>query len=300
MSKYEEIEAFVRTIQAGSFTAAAKQLRVAKSAVSRRVQELELRLDVQLINRTTRTLALTEAGEALFKSSVILLKDWAEAEDTASGRRTDFSGNLRITAPLSFGLRHLSPLLLKFKDMHPDINYQVDFNDRYVDLISEGMDLAIRVGHLADSSLIARKLAPIRMIACASSDYLERAGRPKTPADLKNMDELHYMNRDKSTWVFTSIDGVSETVVMPEAMRSSNGDFLMHAAIAGHGVVIQPSFIMNDAVRVGKLVKLLPDYSLPELGLYAVYPPTRHLSARVRALVDFLAQQCGDEPYWDQ
>lgn len=300
MSRYEEIEAFVRTVEAGSFTAAARQLRVVKSAISRRVQELEHRLGSQLIIRTTRKLSLTEDGEALYQRSKSLLEDWEEAEGLVSDRQDSITGAIRLAAPLSFGVHHLGPALLSFQDTHPSIQFDIDFSDRSIDLVSEGIDLAIRIGQLRDSSLIARKLSPVRMIAAATPDYIARHGAPNVPSDLQSMKELRYANRLETSWTFTHADGRSKTVSLETGMTASNGDFLTEAAIAGRGMTIQPSFILYQALKAGHLVQLLPDYFLPELGLYAVYPPTRHLSKRVRTLVDFLAEYCGERPYWDE
>lgn len=299
MSRYEEFEAFVRTVEAKSFTAAAQQLGVAKSAISRRVSELEQRLDTKLINRSTRALSLTEAGNTLFYQARKLLEDWQEAECAARDEKTALSGTIRFAAPLSFGLDHLTPALLAFQANHPDMFLDVDFSDRQVDLTAEGIDLAVRIGRLRDSSLIARKLANVRMIAAASPAYLEAKGVPTTPSDLTAMRELRYTNRLDANWIFTAPDGHTHKVSLDVAMRSSNGKFLKQAAIAGHGLTIQPSFILYDALRDGRLVQVLPGYQLEQIGIYAIYPQTRHLSHRVRALVDHLASHCGETPYWD-
>lgn len=299
MSRYEELEAFVRTVDAGSFTDAAKQLQVAKSAVSRRLQDLESRLGARLLIRTTRKLSLTPDGEAFYKRAKALLADWKDAEDVVSNSSATLSGMIRLAAPLSFGVAHLGPALLQFKASHPDIEYDIDFSDRQIDMIAEGVDLTIRIGQLQDSSLVARKLATVRMLAAASPDYLKRHGVPNAPSDLKTLSELRYAYRSEIGWTFSSRDGVEETVTMAASIRATNGDFLTAAAIAGQGVVIQPSFLMYRELAAGTLVPLLDAYTLPELGLYAVYPPTRHLSKKVRNLVDFLKDYCGETPYWE-
>lgn len=299
MSRYEEIEAFVRTVDTGSFTAAAEQLRVAKSAISRRINELEQRLGAQLMIRTTRKLTLTESGQALYQRGKALLEDWNEAEGVVSDQRQALAGRIRLAAPLSFGIKHLGPMLLDFNEQHPDIEFDIDFSDRQIDLVAEGIDLALRIGTLGDSSLVARKLAPVKMIAATSPSYLEKMGTPSKPADLLNWNELRYALRPDAPWVFTAPDGSSETIRLPSNMRASNGEFLTESAIAGRGLTIHPSFILYEPLGTGELVQVLPDYKLQELGLYAVYPPTRHLSKRVRVLVDFLAGECGATPYWD-
>lgn len=299
MDRYQEFQSFVRTIEAGSFTAAAQQLGVAKSAVSRRVSDLEARLGTQLITRTTRTLSLTEAGQTLYQRAVQILADWDEAENAASGSAKSLSGRIKLAAPLSFGLTYLGPAILDFARDHPDIIFDIDFSDRTVDLISEGMDLAIRIGRLPDSGLIARKLAPVQFAAAASPDYLRQFPAVKTLSDLNPLTELRYSGRPASRWQVTDPAGRSKDVDFNAGLSASNGDFLRDAAIAGMGFVIEPTFILCDALRDGSLVTLLPDHRWAAINAYAVYPPTRHLSSRVRAFVDFLAARFGGIPPWD-
>ena len=195
MSRYEEIEAFVRTIESGSFTQAAKQLGLSKSATSRRLSDLEDRLGTQLVLRTTRSLSLTEAGEALFERAVGLLADWNEAEADTASESCALAGRIRLAAPLSFGVKYLGPAIIDFLELHPDVAFDIDFSDRQIDLISEGIDVAIRIGRLTDSTLVARKLAPIDMLAAASPAYLNKHGRPNSPKDLAKFTELHYTNK---------------------------------------------------------------------------------------------------------
>lgn len=300
MSRYDEIESFVRTIEAGSFTAAAKQLHVAKSAVSRRIRDLEARLGTQLIIRTTRKLSLTEAGQALYERAAVLLSDWDEAESAASGASQALSGTIRVAAPLSFGLSYLGEAMIDFSKTHPDIRFDIDFSDRKVDLVAEGMDLTIRIGNLPDSGLIARKLASIRSVAAASPAYLSRFPTPQTPDDLKAMSELRYTGRPRTAWRYTDPGGRTGEVELSAAISASNGDFLRDAAIAGMGIVIEPIFILCDALRDETLVDVLPGYQWSDINAYAVYPPTRHLSVRVRAFVDFLAARYAGIPPWEQ
>lgn len=298
MNRYEELEAFVRTIEAGSFTAAAGQLHVAKSAVTKRVQDLEQRLGVQLIIRSTRKLSLTDAGQDFFQRAIRLLADWKEAEAAISDAQTKLTGSIRLAMPLSFGLSYLGGALIRFQDLHPDISFDVDLSDRLVDLVAEGMDLAIRIGELPDSSLIARRIAPVTTHVVASPDYISRNGAPTAPEDLIAHPELRYSTRRQSRWSYRTPDGRSGTIEMKPRMLATNGGFLRDAAIAGQGVALLPDFIISDAVRSGKLVCLLPDCTWSELAVYAVYPPTRHLSARVRALIDFLVGQCSEHAPW--
>ena len=299
MSRYEEIEAFVRTIEAKSFTQAAKQLGVTKSAISRRLSDLETRLGTQLVLRTTRSLSLTEAGEALFQRAVGLLADWNEAEAVSASETSALSGRIRLAAPLSFGVTYLGPALLDFLKINPDIDFDIDFSDRQIDLISEGVDLAIRIGQLSDSGLIARKIAPIRMIAAASASYLKNNGVPQQAADLKNHQELCYTNKPRKSWYYSAPDGSKGTIEMPTRLKANNGDFLIQAAIAGEGITIQPSFILCDAIRSRQLEAILTDHVWSDISAYAVYPPTRHLSLRVRTFVDFLIKRFSGTPPWD-
>lgn len=300
MSRYEEIEAFVRTVESGSFTRAAAQLGVAKSAISRRITELEARLGAQLLSRTTRKLTLTETGTAFLARTSTLLEAWEEAEALARETQTALSGKLRIAAPLSFGIAHLSPALMDFVCAHPEIDLDVDFSDRKSDLIAEGLDMAVRIGDLADSSLIARKLGPIRFVCAASPAYIATHGPITTPEDLMALNELAYTDRPKSSWSFKAPDGTRGSIEFAGRLGANNGDFLRDAALRGLGFVIEPSFLLYKNLRAGDLVTLLPDYEFPGLTAYAVYPPTRYVPARVRALIDHLIACFGKTPYWDE
>lgn len=299
MSKYEEIETFIRVVEAGSLTKAAEQLKIAKSAVSRRLKELETRLGVQLMTRTTRKLTLTDTGETLYNRFVVLLADWEESESAASDAQAALAGSIRIAAPLSFGVAHLGPAIIDFMRKHPLVDFDIDFSDRKVDLIAEGMDLAIRIGDLPDSSLIARKIAAMSMVAAASPTYLKEHGEPQTPDGLKAHRELRYGYRPTSIWPYKTPDGVEGQIEMTPRLRATNGEFLRDAAIAGEGILIEPRFIIHENLRDGSLVEILPSYRWPELSAYAVYPPTRHLSVRVRAFVNFLIERYKGTPYWE-
>jgi DNA-binding transcriptional LysR family regulator len=299
MSKYEEIETFVRVVEAGSITKAAEQLKIAKSAVSRRLKELETRLGVQLMIRTTRKLTLTDTGETLYNRFVVVLADWDESESAASDAQAALAGSIRIAAPLSFGVAHLGPAIIDFMREHPLVDFDIDFSDRKVDLIAEGMDLAIRIGDLSDSSLIARKIAAMSTVAAASPAYLEAHGTPRTPDDLKAHKELRYGYRSTSSWAYKTPNGVEGHIEMTPRLCATNGEFLRDAAIAGEGVLIEPRFIIYENLRDGSLVEILPQYQWPQIIAYAVYPPTRHLSVRVRAFVNFLIQRYKGTPYWE-
>ncbi len=300
MSRYEEIETFVRVVDAGSITTAAEQMHIAKSAVSRRLKELEARLGVQLLQRSSRKQILTNTGQALYQRAVTLLADWAEAEAAASMARIELAGKLRLSAPLSFGIAHLSPAIIEFMKMHPDVDLDVDFTDRFVDLIEEGFDLAVRIGQLAESSLIAKKLATISTVVVASPEYLQRNGIPEKPEDLVHHKECVYGHRRISSWRYTKPDGSEEKVELKPRMFTTNGEFLRDVVLAGEGVLKIPRFIVYKNLQEGSLTEILSDYGWDELPMHVVYPPTRHLSSRVRAFVDFLDDRFKGTPYWEQ
>jgi len=292
---------FVSIVEAGSITAAAERLNLAKSAVSRGLAELEAHLGVALIQRTTRRLNLTDSGRAYYERCLGILADVAEAESAVSQSHAALKGHLKVALPLAFGLLHLAPLIQAFMTQHPDIRFELDFNDRQIDLMQEGFDLAVRIATLADSSLIARRLAPIRHVVAASPAYLARHGTPRAAAELARHDCLAYSNvSDPGLWRFRGPDGQPGQVRVPVRLAASSGEFLMLAAIAGEGLVMLPTFYVHDAFRSGQLVPLLADHRWPELAAYAVYPPTRHLSTRARAFVDFLAERLAGDPHWDR
>jgi DNA-binding transcriptional LysR family regulator len=301
MDKFEDIQAFIAVVDAGSFTAAADKLGSAKSAVSRRVSALEERLGVQLLHRTTRVLNLTETGRSYYDHGTRILADLAEAEAAVQQQHGELRGTLRFALPLSFGVRHMCGPIATFTKQHPKVRFDLDLNDRRVDLIEDNFDLALRIGRLADSSLIARRLFDVHAVVCASPNYLNVHGTPQTPEDLKNHQCLVYSNLgDPDRWNYEDRDGNEGTVKVNSEMSASSGDFLSNAAAHGMGVVIQPTFIASAAIRAGNLMPILTDYSWPISPAYAVYPPTRHLSYRVRAFIDFLADKFAGTPQWDR
>ena len=301
MRRFSDLEAFIAVVEAGSFTAAAERLDVAKSAVSRRVSSLEERLGVQLLRRTTRRLNLTETGKSFYEHSARILADLDEAEAAVLQQHGELRGQLRVALPLSFGAGHMYRPIAEFSRRHPRVRFDLDLNDRRIDLIAEGVDLAVRIGRLADSSLIARRLFEARTVICASPDYLERRGTPQTPDELADHDCLVYSNLpDPAKWVCNDADGVRHAIEVPMTMMASSGDFLCAAAIEGLGLVMQPTFIAGDAISRGELQPVLTDYAWPVTPAYAIYPPTRHLSYRVREFIDFLAEYFAGLPYWDR
>ena len=301
MDRFADMETFVRVVETGSITGAAQRMEIAKSAVSRRLADLEARLGVQLFRRTTRRLSLTESGRSFYDRCVRVLADVEEAELAVSQEHGALRGKLRVALPLSFGLLHLSSAINDFIEQHPLVEFELDFNDRQVDLMQEGFDVAIRIAQLTDSSLIARRLAPISHTVCASPAYFAAHGIPRQPVDLEHHVCLAYSNLpNPGNWAYQDPDGRSGTVKVPVKLKANNGDFLCNAAIAGQGVIMQPNFYIYDAVERDLLVPVLNEYTWPVLNAYAVYPPTRHLSTRVRAFVDFLAARFSGMPYWDR
>ncbi|WP_415901413.1 LysR family transcriptional regulator [Neptuniibacter sp. QD29_5] len=301
MNEFSQIKTFVALVESGSISKAAEKMDVAVSAVSRRLKELESSLGVQLIQRTTRKMHLTEVGERFYQRCGKLLDDFEEAKQEASNAATSLSGTLKIATPLSFGVAHLSPAIAAFMHLHPEVKIDLDMSDRRVDLVEEGIDLAIRIGTLEDSSLMARKLAVVRHVVCASPEFLTQYGTPNKPEDLAGMPALCYGNLSQpDIWYFRDQENNTGSIKVPLRMRSTNGDALVEAAVAGLGILCEPSFIVHGAVKRGVLTPVLTDYQWYAMNIYAVYPHTKHVPARVRAFIDFLASYFGDEPYWEQ
>ena len=299
MNQFEDMQTFVRIVEAGSITKAAEQLNTVKSAVSRRLSELEKRLGVNLLTRTTRAQTLTASGNNYYQHCLKLIDELKEFESNIKQEHSSLTGRIKLAAPLSFGLAHLGPALRKFNQLHPDIMFDVDFNDRKVDLIEEGFDLAIRISNLNDSTLKARKITSTHLILCASPGYLSKHGTPTKPEDLlKGHVKLNYQNSNE-TWIFKKENGKKVSIKILTAVSSNNGNYLCDAAIADQGLIYTPDFIVYKAIKLEQLKPLLQKFYLKlEIPAYAIYPQTRHVSQRVRNLIDFLVQYYGDNPYW--
>lgn len=299
MSQLDEMQTFVRIVEAGSITRAAEQMDTVKSAVSKRLTDLEKRLGVSLLKRTTRKQTLTDAGQDYYQHCVRILDDIAEVETSLSDDQSALAGRIRMAAPISFGLMHLSPALRAFNQANPDIQFDIEFNDRQQDLIAEGIDLAIRVSNLTDSSLIARKLTTTRLLICGSPDYFARNGLPQKSEDLLyGHVKLQYSNVSHN-WPLRGHQGEALSVNLPAVLTANNGQFLHDAALEGKGLILSPDFICADAIREGTLVPVLTDQLLQkEIGVYAVYPQTRYLSRRVRLLIEFLREYFALRPDW--
>lgn len=300
MNRFENMDTFIRVVEAGSISAAADRLGVAKSAVSRRLKELEKHLGVELFHRTTRQMNLTDTGRAFYHQAVRILDDVLEAEIATSQAHGTLKGSLKMALPSSFGLMHMGPVINDFLKEHPQIEFDLDFNDREVDLIQEGFDLAIRIANLPDSSLIARRFAPVKTVICASPDYLKQMGTPRTPDDLIEHQCLVYsLLRDFEYWHLTDARGNEIKTRIHPYLKASTGEFLRDAAVEGRGIILVPTFIAYKEIESGALVPLLNEYSAFQINAYAIYPQTRHLSQRVRTFVDFLVKRFEGTPYWD-
>lgn len=290
-----DVLGFVRVAETGSFARAAERMGLSKPSLSRRVARLERQLGARLLTRTARGAAPTEIGKAYYALASAVLADLEAARETVAEAVTQVAGPIRLTAPLSFGVAHLAPVLAEFALEHPKVALDVEFEDRTVDLDAGGYDLAVRIGSLADSALIARRIAPVRKVLIASSAYLDAQGRPERPADLAGHAALIY---NQESWRFRVADKWETARPIP-ALRANNGEMLRAAAVAGLGLAILPSFIAAPAIESGAVEVLLHDYPLEEGALHAVMPPGRATTARVRALVDFLVARFGPEPAWD-
>ena len=300
MGQLEDIQVFIRIVESGGIGKAADQLGMAKSAVSRRLTDLENRLATKLIQRTTRTLNLTEAGQVYYQSAIKVVDSFETLNHSVHTSEQTLTGTLRIALPLSFGLTHLSPLLDEFAKQHPQLTLKLDFSDREVDLIEEGIDLAFRIGELKETAIQARKIVPIQFLVCASPDYLKQAGLLKTPQDLKQHKVLRYSADQNADWSFVDKLGKPQSVALESQLFANNGDFLMQMAIAGHGVALLPTFIVWQAVIAGQVQPVLSDYKIPQLNAYVIYPQTRFLSQKSRVFIDFLVSQFGKQAYWDK
>ena len=300
MGKFADIEALVAVVESGSFIAAGERLGVAKSMVSRRISQLENRLGSRLLNRTTRRLALTEAGRNFYQRAAQILADLDEAEQSVAAETIDLRGAIKLAAPLTFGLKHLSGAITDFLDAHPAIELNLDLNDRNINLIEEGFDLAVRIGELQDSTLVVRRLGTSRAMTCASPAYLERYGEPAQPDDLRQHIGLQYSNLGyRQHWQYETPKGETVFAQPQIRIRANNGEALACAAVASLGITTGPTFILGSYLREGSLVSILRDYRRPTVGIYALYPPGRMLPRRIRVFSDFLAERFGEHPYWD-
>lgn len=295
MDTLEGLPVFVKAVREGSFSGAARALEITPSAVSKQIGRLEDRLSVRLFNRTTRRLSLTEEGAAFYERASRILADLDDAAEAVSSLKAVPRGRLRITLPTAFGILHLLPALPDYMARHPEVTLEIDLNDRFVNMVEEGFDLALRIGELEDSSLIGRRLAANRRVMGAAPAYLERYGTPHRAADLEDHNCLVYTYRaQRHDWHLTDDEGRDCVVTIGGNMETNNPMMLRAAALSGLGIVLLPLWIIGPDIKAGRLVQLLPDYHWPDSAIHAVYPPGRHLSAKVRSFVDFLVERFAD------
>ncbi len=288
MDRFLEMKTFAAVVDAGSFVKAADALAMSKAAVSRYVVDMETRLGVRLLHRTTRRLSLTDEGQIFYVRSKELLAELADAEAEITSRREAASGLLRINAPFTFGVLHLAPLWGGFMAQHPQVKLEVTLADRLVDLVEEGFDVAIRIASLENSTLVSTRLASTRMVLCASPQYLKRRGTPQHPRELTSHAVISYSYwSTKDEWHFSGPQGPVRVKTNP-CLHTNNGDTCRVAALASQGIILQPSFLVGADLAVGTLVELMPEFRSLELGIYAVYPTRKHVSPKVRLLIDFL------------
>ena len=298
MDIFTTMKVYCSVVENDSLADAARKMNVSPSVVSKHLSALEDHLGVRLLNRTTRRISITEEGTAYYERCKQIITDVAEAEIEVSSAHTAPRGLLKITAPVTFAHRHLTPHLPKFLDMFPEVEVQVQVNDRVVDLVDEGIDLAIRISQLKDSSLIARRLAPNRRYIAATPEYLERNGTPKSIDDLKDHRLITWPpGNPLNDWHFL-IDGVDRIIKVKGAIAVNEGDAILTTLLAGGGLGMTQEFLAGPFVKEKKLVPLLEEIVREDNPIYAVYPSSRHLSPKVRAFVDFLVETYGPKPYW--
>jgi DNA-binding transcriptional LysR family regulator len=301
LDRLTSLEVFTKVAAIGSFSAAGRAMGISQTMATKHIAALEARLGVKLFHRSTRRLSITEAGRNYLEASARVLADLDAADSAVGADRFEPRGVLRLNAPVSFGAKQVAPLLSEFVRRHPHVTVELGLNDRLVDLAEEGWDLAIRIGSLSDSSLIARRIAPCRTVVCAAPSYLEESGTPLSVSELAQHNCLGY-TLSRSTGVDRWLFGVRGEVAVQVSgnLRANNGDALRAAAIAGQGLIYQPTFIVADDVRAGTLVAIAMDNVTVELGgIYAVFLPDRHPPAKVRALIDFLVERFEPAPPWD-
>jgi DNA-binding transcriptional LysR family regulator len=288
MDKFQEMRVFTGVVDAGSFVGASDSLEMSKPAVSRYVADLETRLGVRLLHRTTRKLSLTDEGEVFYSRCKELLVGIDEAEAEITSRSGEATGQLKVSAPVSFGLLHLAPLWADFMARHPKVVLDVTLADRMVDLVEEGFDIAVRIARLPSSTLISRKLSSTRIIVCASPDYLKAHGTPRHPSELAGHSVVAYsLLTTGDTWEFDGPDGHVAVKVEPR-MRTNSGDTCRAVALRHQGLIFQPSFLIAADLQSGALVEVMPEYRSSDIGIYAVYPTRKHVLPKVRLLIDHL------------
>jgi DNA-binding transcriptional LysR family regulator len=301
MDRLRALEVFVEVVRKDGFARAAESLDTSPANVTRYISDLEAHLQTRLLNRSSRKMSLTSSGEALFERARSILDDVAEAEAIVSHAAMQPHGVLRINAPLSFGVLQLAPLWPRFMQQYPDVQLDVSLIDRVVDIVEEGYDMAIRISRAGSTSHVARKLSASRNLLCAAPDYIARHGMPLTPADLQRHRCIGYSYAASADeWQLSDAAGRLLPVKVNCVMHTNNGDTARAAALGGLGVICQPTFLVGADVRAGRLRQVMPDYQVPDIDVLAIYPSRRHLSAKVRVMIDFLVEAFQGVAPWDR
>jgi DNA-binding transcriptional LysR family regulator len=299
MDKLASMKAFTRVVQHRSFAAAARELHLSRSAVSKHVIDLEQELGAQLLSRTTRTVTPTENGLAYYERCIAILSDLEEADLAVARSHSEPRGLLRVNAPMSFGTLHLGRAIADFMEKYPELQIQLILSDQLIDPVQEGFDVTLRIADLAPSSMIARKIAPALRVICAAPSYLARRGTPQHPDELREHDCLSYGHLATGhQWKLTGPDG-DHWIPVRWTLCTNNAEVLRDAAVRGRGIALLPTFIVGADLQAGRLRTILSEYKAPEIAICAIYPETRHLSVKVRAFIDFLVERFGGRPYWD-
>jgi DNA-binding transcriptional LysR family regulator len=301
MDRMTSLSVFTAAVEEGSLAAAARRYKMTPAMAGRHVDALEEALKARLLQRTTRRLHLTDVGRAYYQRSRRILEEFDEAQREAGELQASPQGSLKIAVPASFAALHLGGPIARYMRDHPGIRVETVVSDRYVDLVQEGIDMAIRIGRLPDSNLVARHIGICRMVICAAPAYLSRAGEPRTPQELRNHPRLAFSDSvSPGDWTLLDARGRPHAIEGPCRLLANNTQLLLAVALEGVGITYGPSFIFGEALHRGKLVRVLPRYSAPDLGIHTVVPSSRYLSSKVRHLVDRLAQEFGENPPWDR
>ncbi len=300
MQDLNDMVTFARVVEANGFSEAARRMGVSKSRVSKTVARLEQSLGVRLLNRSTRGLSLTEIGAAFHEHCMRIVEEAVQASDVVSQLQSEPRGTLRVTAPVAFGRLHVAPAVADYLNRYPRLKLDMTITDRMVDLASEGYDVAIRIRREPSLHVVARELAPVRRVVCATPEYFRRRGLPSTPQDLAEHNCLHYTHfGTQDEWRFQGAHG---DIVVPVrgSLRIDDDDSLSQAVLAGLGVALLPTFIIGGELQAGRLQSVLSDYLPLERRIYAVHLPNVHLPLKIRGFIDFLQQRFGPAPYWDR
>lgn len=289
MDRFAAMSSFIQVVEQGSFARAAERLQMSTSAVSRHIADLESHLDARLLNRTTRKVSLSETGQAYYERAVQLLNDLGEAEALAESTHAAPRGTIKLSSSAAYAVMHLAPAIAEFQQRYPEVKFDVSLSERFVDLVEEGLDLAIRIGDLGDANLIARKIGDTELIACASPAYLETRGTPRHPRDLLRHNCFSYVHlATRDHWRFFDRHGEAIEVEIDGKLRSNSGELAIAMASRGAGIALEPCFMFANALKEKRVVRVLQNYRGRSTGIHAVYPARRHLSNKVRTFVDFL------------